>query len=79
MHSRLAENITPYLNPWHPGIAATARDMAMLNHSVTSQAEMIAYNNNYKLMMILALCAIPMVLLLRKPQMGPNDEPVVIE
>jgi DHA2 family multidrug resistance protein len=79
MHSRLVENITPYLNPWHPGIAATARDMAMLNHTVTNQAEMIAYNNNFKLMMILSLAAIPMVLLLRKPQIRPNDEPVVVE
>jgi DHA2 family multidrug resistance protein len=79
MHSRLAENVTPYLNPWHPSIAATPRDMAMLNHAVTSQAQMIAYNNNYKLMMILALFSIPMVLLLRKPQLRPKAEPVVVE
>jgi len=33
---------------------------------VTEQATMIAYNDDFKLMMILSLAAIPLVLLLRK-------------
>jgi MFS transporter, DHA2 family, multidrug resistance protein len=77
MHARLGENITPYLDPWHPGIAASTHGMAMLNLTVTNQAAMIAYNNNFKLMTILTLCAIPLVLLLRKPSAQPHAEPVV--
>jgi DHA2 family multidrug resistance protein len=33
---------------------------------VTEQAAMIAYNNDFKLMMALSLAAIPLVFLLRK-------------
>ncbi len=65
MHSRLAENVTPYLDPLHPARATTAQGVAMLNHAVTSQAMMIAYNNDFKLMMVLTLCAIPFIALLR--------------
>jgi DHA2 family multidrug resistance protein len=81
MHSRLGENVTPFVNPWHPGIAATQHDMALLNYSITTQASMIAYNNNFKLMMLLALGAIPLAFLLRKPQpkQGAAVEPVVVE
>ncbi|MBV8804956.1 MAG: DHA2 family efflux MFS transporter permease subunit [Sinobacteraceae bacterium] len=79
MHARLGENITAYLNPWHPGIAASTQSMAMLNQTVTSQAAMIAYNNNFKLMTILTLCTIPLVLLLRKPSAQAHAEPVVVE
>jgi MFS transporter, DHA2 family, multidrug resistance protein len=79
MHARLGENVTPYLDPWHPAIAATARDIVMLNRTITSQAAMIAYNNNFKLMTILALCAIPLVLLLRKPAEHPDADPVIVE
>jgi DHA2 family multidrug resistance protein len=79
MHSRLGENITPFLNPWHPTIAATPRDMLMLNQSINSQAAMIAYNNDFKLMMILALAAVPLAFLLRRPQAQKSAEPVVIE
>jgi DHA2 family multidrug resistance protein len=78
MHSRLGENITPYLDPWHPAISGTA-SMAAMNRTITSQAEMIAYNNNFKLMMFLTLCAIPLIALLRKPKPHPQADPVVVE
>jgi DHA2 family multidrug resistance protein len=32
---------------------------------------MISYVNDFKLMMIVTLCAIPLTLLLRKPKMAP--------
>jgi MFS transporter, DHA2 family, multidrug resistance protein len=79
MHARLGERVTPYLDPWHPAITATARDLGLLNRTITNQAAMIAYNNNFKLMAILALCAIPLVLLLRKPAEHPGAEPVIVE
>jgi DHA2 family multidrug resistance protein len=79
MHSRLAENITPYLDPLHPATAdATAQSVAVLNQTVTNQAAMIAYNNDFKMMMILSLCAIPLVALLRSAQPKPGAEPVVV-
>lgn len=68
MHSRLAENVTPYFNPLHPLAEPTRQGMAMMNHTVTSQATMIAYNNDFMLMTILTLCALPMVALLRVPR-----------
>jgi DHA2 family multidrug resistance protein len=83
MHSRLAENITPYFNPWHPAPPTTAVGAQMVNHAVTNQAAMIAYNNDFKLMMIMTMCAAPLVLLLRITKKAaatePGDAPVVIE
>jgi MFS transporter, DHA2 family, multidrug resistance protein len=53
------------------------RTLAGLNATVTEQAAMIAYNNDFKLMMVLSLAAIPMVLLLRKAR--GSVEPVHVE
>ena len=81
MHSRLAENITPYLDPLHPAIATTPQGVAMLNQVVTSQAAMIAYNNDFKMMMVLSLCAIPLAALLRsgEPTSPASGGTVVVE
>ena len=82
MHSRLAEQITPYndvLRSQSPTALSTTHGLAMLNHSVNEQAAMIAYNNDFKLMMVLTLCAIPLVLLLRRGDRKKTPEPVVIE
>jgi MFS transporter, DHA2 family, multidrug resistance protein len=51
--------------------------LAALNATVTEQGSMIAYNNDFKLMMVLSLAAIPLVVLLRKAR-GSVD-PVHIE
>jgi len=83
MHSRLAENITPYFNPWHPAPPTTAAGAQMVNHTVTNQASMIAYNNDFKMMMIMTLFAAPLAFLLRTAKKSaaasPDDAPVVIE
>ena len=82
MHSRLGEQITPYNDVLHSqSLTAlpTTHSLAMLNHSVNDQAAMIAYNNDFKLMMVLTLCAIPLVLLLRRADRKKTPEPVVIE
>jgi DHA2 family multidrug resistance protein len=66
MHARLAEHVTPY------GAAAASNalppdvQLGMLNAQVTQQATMIAYNNDFKLMLILSLVAIPLVFVFRK-------------
>jgi DHA2 family multidrug resistance protein len=78
MHSRLAEHVTPYLDPLHPAAATTLQGMAALNRTVTNQAMMIAYNNDFKMMMILSLCAIPLVVLVRPAGPAPGAEPAVV-
>ncbi len=79
MHSALGEHVNRYsalLRSEFPGGLANMRTMAALNATVTEQATMIAYNNDFKLMMLLSLAAIPLVLLLRK---GGNAAPVHVE
>ncbi len=80
MHARLAEQITPFSDLLHAQSAtSSAEGIAALNASVTGQAAMIAYNNDFQLMMVLTLCAIPLVLLLRKATASKDAAPVVIE
>jgi len=82
MHSRLAEQITPYSDVLHaqsPTALSTSHGLAMLNLSVSDQAAMIAYNNDFKLMLVLTLCAVPLVPLLRSGGSKKGAELVVIE
>ncbi len=82
MHSRLADHITPFndvLQAQSPNAITTAQGLAVLNQDVTNQAAMIAYNNDFKLMLVLTLCAIPLVLLLRSGRPRSPAEPLVIE
>ncbi|HEY5366925.1 MAG TPA: DHA2 family efflux MFS transporter permease subunit [Casimicrobiaceae bacterium] len=81
MHARLAEQVTPYGETMraHASALSGLGGLAALNHSVTEQAAMIAYNNDFKLMMILTLCAVPLVVLLRSGRATPADEIVVVE
>jgi DHA2 family multidrug resistance protein len=70
-------NISAYVTPFNqafgdPAIAQamnpyTAAGRAALDNLVTLQATIISYVDDFKLMMILSLAAIPLVLLLRKP------------
>jgi len=81
MHATLGEHVSRYssvLRAQLPnGGSPSLHAMAGLNATVTEQAAMIAYNNDFKLMMLLSLAAIPLVLLLRKG--GARAEPVHIE
>jgi DHA2 family multidrug resistance protein len=81
MHSSLAEHVTrfsPNLRGRVPNGIPTMQTLAALNATVTRQAAMIAYNNDFKLMTILSLASIPLVLLLRKGR-ATRAEPVAIE
>ena len=71
MHAALAEHVTPFnaalRNPavaqfWNLG---TPAGRLALNAEVTRQATIIAYADDFKLMMLISLAAIPLVLLLR--------------
>jgi len=80
MHATLGEHVnrySPVLRAQMPDGAPSLRTMAGLNATVTEQAAMIAYNNDFKLMLLLSLAAIPLVFLLRKG--GGTPEPVHIE
>ena len=69
MHATLADHVNrynPLLRAQLPAGAPSLRTLAGLNATVTEQAAMIAYNDDFKLMMLLALLAMPLVLLLRK-------------
>ena len=50
-----------------------------LNGEVTRQATIIAYANDFKLMMIVALAAVPFVFLLRRAQRPAAPEAAVLE
>ena len=81
VHSTLAEHVTrfsPVLRAQVPNGVPTMQTLAALNASVTQQASMIAYNNDFKLMMVLSLASIPLVLLLRKGR-PVKAEPMAIE
>jgi MFS transporter, DHA2 family, multidrug resistance protein len=81
MHSRLAEHVTPYsdgLTSLSPGLP-TLSQLAGLNATVTQQAAMIAYNNDFKLMLILTVAAIPLVALLRSPKSPPTAQRAIAE
>ncbi|MBS0319888.1 MAG: DHA2 family efflux MFS transporter permease subunit [Proteobacteria bacterium] len=85
-HARLAEAVTPYgdgLSALPRAALTTPQGLAATNAGVTGQAAMLAYNNDFKMMMILTLVAVPVVALLRAPRAKqatkPDPEAMVME
>jgi DHA2 family multidrug resistance protein len=78
VHAELAGHVTPFNDALHlPEVAriwnmATVAGRAALDAEVTRQAAIVAYADDFKLMMIVALLALPLVLLLKpaKPRAG---------
>ena len=72
-HSSLTERITYSNMAWHNPAIARAYDLstlggaAFLDGSVTQQAAMIAYIDDFWLMLFLTLAVTPLLLLLRPP------------
>jgi MFS transporter, DHA2 family, multidrug resistance protein len=71
-HADIASKMTSYNLPMDPGQLrgyGSFGDMAIsiINGIVTKQAVMIAYLDDFKFMMIISLCTLPLLLLLRKP------------
>jgi len=53
---------------------------AALDAMVTQQAQIIAYIDDFKLLMIVTLAAIPLIIVFKKPPSGTNaDHTMVIE
>ena len=87
MHARLVEQVTPFNNALQmPELAAnlnanTNAGRALLDMIVTQQASMIAYLNDFYLLMILTLAMIPLVLIIRaaKSPAGGKPEPIAMD
>ena len=84
-HADIVAHVTPFnrlfQDPditrfWNP---LTAAGRAALDDEITRQATVIAYINDFKLMMITALIAIPLVFLLRRGKQPPSAPPVVAD
>ena len=79
-HASLAEHVSPFssvVRAHMPGVPGV-RELAALNAQVTQQATMIAYLDNFKMMLWLCLLAIPLVLFLRKGE-SHEPEPIALE
>jgi MFS transporter, DHA2 family, multidrug resistance protein len=77
VHSRLVEHLrpdnplaqAPYLVP--PFSLTSPAGVAALNAEATRQAAMVAYVDNFKMMMIIVVLTLPLLLLLRRPRPVP--------
>jgi len=85
MHARLVEQVTPFNNALQmPDLAAnlnanTDAGRALLDMIVTQQASMIAYLNDFYLLMILTLAMIPLVLIIRAAKSPAKAKPVALD
>jgi DHA2 family multidrug resistance protein len=69
VHASLAQHITPMaLQHRSVGALAGVPAAAALNRAVTEQAAMIAYIDDFYLMLLLTLAALPLLLLVRNPR-----------
>jgi len=72
VHASLAQHITPSLMAHHAlGAFKGTSAVAALNQAVTAQAAMVAYIDDFYLMLLLTLLALPLLLLVRKPRAAP--------
>src|SRR5215467_5769740 len=77
VHSRLAEGLRPNnplaQAPYLPASFSltTPGGIAALNAEVTRQAAMVAYIDDFKLLMLIALASVPLLLLLREERRRP--------
>jgi DHA2 family multidrug resistance protein len=75
VHAALGEHITAYNLAGNPAAAAahmtaaTTRGLIMLDNLVSDQSVMIAYIDDFRLMMILTLLTIPFILLFRRAKL----------
>ena len=80
MHARLAESITPFNQGLTDPSAAmldprTETGRALLEQLMTQQATIIAYANDFKLMMVMTILAFPLILLIRVRGLGLRPAP----
>jgi MFS transporter, DHA2 family, multidrug resistance protein len=80
MHAHLAEYITPFNNALQmPDVAAnlslsSTTGQALLDQLITQQAAVIAYANDFKLLMYLTLASLPLVFFIGSARLPQNAE-----
>jgi DHA2 family multidrug resistance protein len=78
MHARLTEQVTPFNDALQmPDVVGnlnvqTDTGRALLDAIVTQQAAMLAYINDFKLLMVLTLAVIPLVLIIGRARPSPG-------
>ena len=79
MHAHLSEFITPFNNAL--GDARTSLDLktrssgrALMDQIITQQAAIIAYANDFKLLMVLTMLVVPLVFLIRTAKKAGDEE-----
>jgi MFS transporter, DHA2 family, multidrug resistance protein len=83
VHAELAGHVTPFndalsaVAPSHFWNMATTVGRAALNAEVTKQASVVAYANDFKLMMVVALVALPLIFLLKRATAQPGDTAIL--
>jgi MFS transporter, DHA2 family, multidrug resistance protein len=85
VHSRLVEHLrpdnplaqAPYL--MSPFSLTSPGGVAALNAEATRQAAMVAYVDDFKMMMIIVILSLPLLLLLRRPRPIPAAAPAAAE
>jgi MFS transporter, DHA2 family, multidrug resistance protein len=77
LHEQIGAAVTPFNRALQVGGAVsqywdlgTRQGLAFIDHVVTQQASIIAYINDFKLMMLTTIPALLLLLLLRRPKMG---------
>jgi MFS transporter, DHA2 family, multidrug resistance protein len=88
MHAQIAEQVTPFNRMLQTGGAylywnsATQWGLNALNAEITRQASIIAYADDFKLMLLVSLPAALMLLIMRRPRTtptGPDDHVAIAE
>ena len=81
-HAALAEHVTWFRSLLHamPGMWSlkSPAGVAALNAEITRQAAMVAYIDDFVLMMVVTLAAIPLIALLRSPRVVRSSETEVV-
>jgi DHA2 family multidrug resistance protein len=84
MHAQIAEHVTPFNHMLQSGSAylfwnsATHAGLRALNDEITRQASIIAYMDDFKLMLLVALPPILLLLLMRKPHTSPARDHIAV-
>jgi DHA2 family multidrug resistance protein len=74
MHARLAEHITPYSALVGGQVDLGSRmGLIAIDGRIFAQASMLAYNNMFRLLFVIAMSAIPFAFLFRKPKTHPES------
>jgi DHA2 family multidrug resistance protein len=84
-HAEIVNHVTAFTHQLDTGNMArfwnpfTAVGQAALNDEITRQASLIAYLDDFRLLMLMALVSIPAVLILKKPGAAPTAAVAAVE